>query len=66
MVDSPAEKRVRGKTGTLSGTANLAGYLQTKNGNLLAFTLLMQNYVGSASKTRFIQDKICELLFEEL
>lgn len=64
MKESPAFKRVRAKTGTLRGASSLSGYLQSKKGHLIAFSILIQNYVGSANQARKIQDKICEILFE--
>lgn len=66
FIGSPAQKRVRAKTGTLSGVSNLAGYLHSKSGTTIAFTIFIQNFVGSSSQARLIQNKICELLFEEL
>ncbi len=64
MIGSPAQRRVFAKTGGLSGVANIAGFLRTKNGSLLAFTILTQNYIGKATQALIIQNKICELLFE--
>jgi len=66
MNNSSVEKRVHAKTGSMSGINNLAGYLRTKNGSLLAFSIFVQNFVGSHAQARLIQDKICELLFEGL
>jgi serine-type D-Ala-D-Ala carboxypeptidase/endopeptidase (penicillin-binding protein 4) len=66
MTNSTAAKHVHAKTGSMSGTNNLAGYLRTKSGNLLAFSIFVQNFVGSHAQARLIQDKICELLFEGL
>ncbi|MEW6702018.1 MAG: D-alanyl-D-alanine carboxypeptidase/D-alanyl-D-alanine-endopeptidase [Bacteroidota bacterium] len=64
MKESPAYKRVHAKTGTLRGASSLSGYLQSKKGHLIAFSILIQNYVGSANQARELQDKICEMLFE--
>ncbi|MBI3124642.1 MAG: D-alanyl-D-alanine carboxypeptidase/D-alanyl-D-alanine-endopeptidase [Ignavibacteriales bacterium] len=64
--NSPAKGSVFAKTGTISGVASLSGYIKTKKENWLAFSILIQNYVGSASEARKIQDKLCEILFEEL
>ena len=66
MNDSPAVKRVHAKTGSISGVNNLAGYITTKNKNILAFSIFIQNYTTGAQSARSIQDKICELIFEEL
>lgn len=64
--NSTAKGNVFAKTGTISGVASLSGYIKTKKENWLAFSILIQNYVGSASEARKIQDKLCEILFEEL
>lgn len=64
--NSPAKGNVFAKTGTISGVASLSGYIKTKKENWLVFSILIQNYVGSASEARKTQDKICEILFEEL
>lgn len=66
MNNSSMEKRVHAKTGSMSGINNLAGYLRTKNGSLLAFSIFVQNFVGSHAQARLIQDNICKLLHEEL
>ncbi|KAF0152201.1 MAG: D-alanyl-D-alanine carboxypeptidase / D-alanyl-D-alanine-endopeptidase [Ignavibacteria bacterium] len=64
--NSSAKGNVFAKTGTLSGVASLSGYIKTRKDNWLAFSILIQNYVGSAAEARKIHDKICEILFEEL
>lgn len=62
MMDSSAFKNVRAKTGTLSGVSALSGYVNAANGNLIAFSILIQNHVGQTSKAREIQDQICRIL----
>lgn len=57
-------KRVHGKTGTLSGISCLSGYIESKNNHLIAFSILIQNYLGSAKKAHDIQDKLCELIYQ--
>ncbi len=53
---------VHAKTGTLSGVSTLTGYLTAKNGALISFSILTQNFVGSSKLLRDYQDKICEIL----
>ncbi|MCK7528503.1 MAG: D-alanyl-D-alanine carboxypeptidase, partial [Ignavibacteriales bacterium] len=48
----------------LNGVSNLSGYVTAKNGHLLAFSIMVQNFVEEYSKARKFQDKICELLAE--
>ncbi|RPI72477.1 MAG: D-alanyl-D-alanine carboxypeptidase/D-alanyl-D-alanine-endopeptidase [Ignavibacteriales bacterium] len=64
MGGSNAENRVNAKTGTLSGVSALSGYLAAKSGRLLAFSILMQNFVNNTSTARSFQDEICKILTE--
>lgn len=57
-------KNVRAKTGTISGVSNLSGYLTSANNHLIAFSIFIQNYSGSAKRARQIQDEICRILSE--
>jgi D-alanyl-D-alanine carboxypeptidase/D-alanyl-D-alanine-endopeptidase (penicillin-binding protein 4) len=64
MKNTPAQNNVHAKTGTLSGVCSLSGYVTAKNGHLLAFSMLVQNYVGSSKIGRGFQDRICNILAE--
>jgi D-alanyl-D-alanine carboxypeptidase/D-alanyl-D-alanine-endopeptidase (penicillin-binding protein 4) len=65
MKNSAAYRKVSAKTGSLTGVAALSGYVTASNGNLLAFSILVQNFV---ERTSFVAvnyiDKICEALAE--
>jgi serine-type D-Ala-D-Ala carboxypeptidase/endopeptidase (penicillin-binding protein 4) len=62
MKKSSSENNVHAKTGTLSGVSSLSGYLKTKKGNTLSFSIILQNYRGSAVQARYFQDTICNIL----
>jgi serine-type D-Ala-D-Ala carboxypeptidase/endopeptidase (penicillin-binding protein 4) len=64
MRNTLAESKVRAKSGTLNGVSNLSGYVTAKNGHLIAFSIMIQNFVEDYSKARSFQNKICELLAE--
>lgn len=64
MRNSIALNNVHAKTGTLSGISTLSGYLTNKKKHKIAFSILMQNYVGSSSKAKELQDEICKILSE--
>lgn len=64
--NSTAKEHVFAKTGTISGVSSLSGYIETKRKNVIVFSILVQNFVGSSKQARDIQDKICEIIYEEL
>ena len=62
MKGTSAEGNLRGKTGTMTGVSALSGYLDTADGEQLAFSIIIQNYTGSAQRARDVQDRIGALL----
>jgi len=62
MKESTVKGNVHAKTGTLKGVSNLSGYVTAKNGHLIAFSILIQNFVDKYSYARSLQDEICKLL----
>ena len=58
MLNYPAANNLRAKTGTLNGVSCLSGYVQTRDGEMLAFSIMMQNFIESVSLYRKIKDKI--------
>ena len=62
MKGSAAEGLLHAKTGTLRGVSSLSGYTATADGEVVAFSIMMEHFVGSASGIRSIQDRIGELI----
>lgn len=58
---SPAYRKVRAKTGTVTGICSLAGYLTASNGHQIAFAIINQNHLKHRD-ARLLQDKVCEFL----
>jgi len=53
---------VRAKTGGLSGARNLAGYIYSQKYGTVAFSILMNGYIGSSSKHRYVQNQIVKTI----
>ena len=62
MIDAPARGNVRGKTGTINGVSALSGYVTTRDGELLAYSMMMENFVLPTRNYQRAQDTICEIL----
>jgi PBP4 family serine-type D-alanyl-D-alanine carboxypeptidase len=62
MKDTPAEGNARAKTGSLTGVNSLSGYVTTKDGEKLCFSIVMNGNIGSAGDLTDIQDQIVAAL----
>lgn len=62
MQGMAAEGVVHAKTGSLNGVSTLAGYTTAQDGEVLAFSIMMSHFVGSARPFRAVQDRICDAL----
>jgi len=64
MKNEDSTVKIIAKTGTLSGASCLSGYILTTRGGPLAFSILMNGYVGEAKPFRNLQDRIVSTLTE--
>lgn len=64
MKDTPAERNVRAKTGYVSRVSSLSGYVNTKSGEPLVFSILMNHHLCANSQATGVQNAICALLAE--
>ncbi len=62
MRGTPAEGNLRAKTGTIAGVSSLSGYVRTRDDELLAFSILMQNFITPSDRYRAIQDSLGSLM----
>lgn len=62
MKGTSAEKNVRAKTGTLAKVVSLSGYVTTKSGERLVFSIIFNNQLCPKASATAIEDKICAAL----
>jgi D-alanyl-D-alanine carboxypeptidase/D-alanyl-D-alanine-endopeptidase (penicillin-binding protein 4) len=63
MTHPSIKGKVRAKTGTMTGISSLSGYLTTKDGELVAFSILQNGFTGKAVEYKSqIEDEICAFL----
>jgi len=65
MLEGPAERQVRAKTGTLAAASALSGYVAVDGVQPLAFSILLNDIPqqrGSLRNARALQDEIAEAL----
>lgn len=60
----PEAERVQAKTGSLTHVSALSGYVETRAGRLLAFSILVNNYVAKDAEIRHLIDRISLTLVE--
>jgi D-alanyl-D-alanine carboxypeptidase/D-alanyl-D-alanine-endopeptidase (penicillin-binding protein 4) len=62
--DGVGAGRIHAKTGTLAHVAALSGYGERAGGGRVAFSILVNNYNGTAAEMRRVVDRICTLILE--
>ncbi|MGA9119859.1 MAG: D-alanyl-D-alanine carboxypeptidase/D-alanyl-D-alanine-endopeptidase [Bacteroidota bacterium] len=62
MMGTIAESRVHAKTGSMSGVSSLSGFVETRDSQLLGFSMMMENFAGPTRAFRAVQDSIASFL----
>lgn len=64
LRDTQAERRLRAKTGAITGVSCLSGYAVSKDNEVFAFSIMMNDYRSGGYAVKEIQNKIGLLLTE--
>ncbi len=56
------KRKIRAKTGTINNVSSLSGFLYSKDGEPMAFSMIMNGFRVSEESVQLIQDKICYIL----
>jgi D-alanyl-D-alanine carboxypeptidase/D-alanyl-D-alanine-endopeptidase (penicillin-binding protein 4) len=62
MDGTEAEGRLRAKTGTLENVTSLSGYVETADGERLAFAILVNDFAGRSSRAARVVDALAAAL----
>ena len=62
MKGTKAENNVHAKTGTMTNVSSISGYLRTVDGEMLAFSILLNNFIGPKQPVESMQDKVLDIL----
>jgi D-alanyl-D-alanine carboxypeptidase (penicillin-binding protein 4) len=63
MKGTPLEGNLKAKTGTMSGVSALSGYITTESGDVIAFSIMINNYAKSSKPIKIIEDEIAEIIY---
>lgn len=54
--------KVKAKTGSMHGVSSLSGYVETQSGEVLVFSIIVNDFFGGLYPYRMMEDKICRVL----
>ncbi len=59
MIRSLAENSVSAKTGSMNNVSTICGYIRTRSSEIIAFSIMMNNFTVPISLAHNLQDLIC-------
>ena len=62
MKGTKAENNVHAKTGTMTNISAISGYMKTADGEMLAFSILVNNFIGPKQPVESMQNNALEIL----
>lgn len=64
MQSADLAHHIHAKTGSFQGTSTLSGYMTTKSGKQIIFSMLINHVVGDLAQARALQSKIATVLYQ--
>jgi serine-type D-Ala-D-Ala carboxypeptidase/endopeptidase (penicillin-binding protein 4) len=62
LMRTRAEGNARGKTGSISNVRTLSGFVRTRDGEMLAFSILANDFAIPSATVTYIADLAVEIL----
>ncbi|HEY2930938.1 MAG TPA: D-alanyl-D-alanine carboxypeptidase/D-alanyl-D-alanine-endopeptidase [Acidobacteriota bacterium] len=62
LKGTAAENNVHAKTGSIGNVRSLSGYVRTRDGELVAFSMIANNFTQSSRLADYVQDSVLEYL----
>lgn len=62
LKGTKAENNVHGKTGSIAYVRALSGYVRTGDGEMMAFSMLANNFLVTSKMAEYVQDSVLERL----
>ncbi len=62
MKKTSAEYNVRAKAGYINNTSSLSGYIKTVSGEMLLFSMIVNNFLVPPNFAEYVEDNVCNRL----
>ena len=64
LTEESFKGKIKAKTGTIDGASTLSGYVTTKSGEKLIFSIMINNHLGESETIKAIEDEIAKVIVE--
>ena len=64
LTEESFKGKIQAKTGTIDGASTLSGYVTTKSGEKLIFSIMINNHLSESETIKAIEDEIAKVIVE--